>query len=1500
MGGADASAQICFQNTILTTSENGARAVFAADMTGNGATDIITGRRNGSVTIWENDGAPIPTFTPRIINSASDFIRSLYVADLNGNGLPDILSASINDNTIAWYRNNGNNTYTRIVITNQAFGARSVFAADMNGNGHMDVLSASESDNSIRWYKNDGATNPTFDARLVTNQASGASSVYAADINGNGRMDILSSARLGFEVAWYENTGGDNPTFTRRVISTSQRRTESSVAVDMTGNGRMDIVVAATNDDRVSWFENLGGSPPNFAEHLVSDDIGFPVAVQAVDLDGDGHVDVLAAALVEDAIIWFQNNGDSPPTFTKHVILGDLDGASDVFSADVTGDGVPDVLSVSANDNTVAVHRQPRVFNQTTGNSYIRLSQAIMQAGSDDVLIADPIHFDDSCGLFINFLGKAIEVRSTGAIQRSALTSTVMADGAVLEAAPGYGVEFFGTLDVPPGAYASLIGDQVVVAGPVSVGVNGTLDGGPELVLAGLPSLTQRIITEQANGVWSVRAGDINGNGRLDLVSAERLDNRVAWYENLGGLNPTFQRRVIPIVAIDARAVHLADMNNNGHLDILVASFGDNTVAWYQNSGSNPPVFTKRTLTTQANGARSVFAADLTGNGYMDVISASENDNTVAWYRNSGGPNPTFTRHVITDQAIGASSVFAADINGNGLIDIVSAARLGFEIAWYENSGGSNPNFTRRVISTTQNRAEFVVAADIDNDGDIDILSASTTAREIVWFSNNGGSVPSFTEYVIDPDIGQPVSLAVADINENGYLDVVAAALIDNKVFWYENDGTRIPNFTKRVVDEFRDAARTVEIADLDGDGDLDIIAGSSRDDVIAWYQSGLITNIVMDRLGSTIRSPGPLLVSNKSIRMEQTTRLGSDAILSIEGSSDISGRGTFEAPLVSVGGRLRPDQGGSMFVEGNFLNSYLNPVLGREAGSLRIDLSAGPTPTSLQVSQIAALGGGLQVTAPPGLVPQVDQQFPPLLTAAALDPSSPRFDVVFSPVLDVEAPGGIVQGTLVARYSQLGEPGSVSMVAIPLDELLFTTSTFDSQGVPNDAVLADITGGPNGLPNGVLDLVIAVPFIEDIAPNGAIAVLVGSDDADGFGFESVTLYLGPNVDAPTSVEVGDFNQSGRPEIAYANRGDNNGNNNIYFLNVNSSATNKITPSNIDTIQIDPGFQVTDLAVGEILLIGFQRDDLIYGVRGGNTARLFVSTLTGANFVWETCEVDVDDIDSIVPFDRALPGLGQNGLAATNPSNRTVRVFNIVNGDVDNATFVDIPTGDRPRQVLAGRLDDDFFTDLVVLNEGDADGNPGSITLIRGLATGFAPPVNIEITSNPDIPPLPTSIALADLDNDGDLDIVIVAVNEQGERTVRQLRNVSADAGSIGLNFTAATDLPDQPGGKPLLVLSADLDGDNDGVPDDLIVLVDPTANGRGMGQTQNRITLSVPPDDCIADFNNDGSVDFFDLAAFLKAFNNQDPAADLAPPFGEWNFFDVAAYLALFNKGCP
>ena len=133
--------------------------------------------------------------------------RFVVVVELDGDGDMDVLSASLFDAKIAWYENDGSQSFTAHNITTN--GARSVFAIDLDGDGDIDVLSASRNDDKIAWHENNGSQ--SFSSHTITSNAQGERSigiknaVYAVDLDGDGDIDVLSASAGDDKIAWYEN-----------------------------------------------------------------------------------------------------------------------------------------------------------------------------------------------------------------------------------------------------------------------------------------------------------------------------------------------------------------------------------------------------------------------------------------------------------------------------------------------------------------------------------------------------------------------------------------------------------------------------------------------------------------------------------------------------------------------------------------------------------------------------------------------------------------------------------------------------------------------------------------------------------------------------------------------------------------------------------------------------------------------------------------------------------------------------------------------------------------------------------------------------------------------------------------------------------------------------------------------------------------------------------------------------------------------------------------------
>jgi len=162
-------------------------------------------------------------------------------------------------------------------------------------------------------------------------------------------------------------------------------------------------------------------------------------------------------------------------------------------------------------------------------------------------------------------------------------------------------------------------------------------------------------------------------------------------------------------------------------------------IAWYKNDGNG-------NFTTMSVGTKlfvtGVFSADLDGDGSMDVLSTSTSDATVAWFAN-GGTGSFTPRPDLSAGALGVQSIFAADFDSDGDMDVVTCDIFNLGgVTWYSNSGTGS--FTvQPPIDSSAGYPQSVFAADLDDDGNIDVLIASVTGGglpNVVWYRNNGTS----------------------------------------------------------------------------------------------------------------------------------------------------------------------------------------------------------------------------------------------------------------------------------------------------------------------------------------------------------------------------------------------------------------------------------------------------------------------------------------------------------------------------------------------------------------------------------------------------------------------------------------------------------------------------------------------------------------------------------------------------------------------------------------
>jgi hypothetical protein len=792
--------------TTISTSADGAFSVFAADVDGDGDMDLLSASQFDDTIAWyENDGSQ--SFTPHTISMAADGAVSVFAVDVDGDGDMDVLSASLYDNKIAWYENDGSQNFTEHAISTAAVFAISVFAADVDSDGDLDVLSASFGDDTIAWYENDGSQN--FTPHTISMAADFAISVFAADVDGDGDLDVLSASLYDNKIAWYENNGSGG--FMPHTISTSANGATSVFAADVDGDGDLDVLSTSLYDDTIAWYENDGSQ--SFTPHTISTAADGAYSVFAADVDGDGDIDVLSASLYDNKIAWYENDGSQ--SFTPHTISTATDGAFSLFVADVDGDGDLDVLSASGSDDKIAWYENDPGTDDF-GDAPVPYPTTLAEDGARHV----------ATGLT---LGLTRDAESNGAHSVAADADGVDEDGVTFQTMTVGALGAKLTVNVQGAAgkldaWIDFDGDgswggtdeQIFASQDVVVGNNNLTFDVPSSAVAGTTYARFRISTSGGLGVSGAAA-----DGEVEDYQVTISDPVV----NTGHFGV---QNMITTAADGAVSVFAADVDGDGDMDLLSASSYDDTIAWYENDGNQN--FTQHSISTTAVGAQSVFAADVDGDGDMDLLSASAGDDKIAWYNNDGSEN--FTEHTITTAADAAESVFAADVDGDGDMDVLSASVLDDKIAWYENDGSQN--FTLHTITTDADAAVSVFAADVDGDGDIDVLSASVYDDRIAWYENDGSQ--NFTPHTITTLADYALSVFAADVDSDGDLDVLSASLGDSKIAWYENDGSQ--NFTPHTISTAAIWAYSVYAADVDGDGDVDVLSASFFDNKIAWYEN--------------------------------------------------------------------------------------------------------------------------------------------------------------------------------------------------------------------------------------------------------------------------------------------------------------------------------------------------------------------------------------------------------------------------------------------------------------------------------------------------------------------------------------------------------------------------------------------------------------------------------------------------------------------------------------
>ncbi|WP_367388181.1 T9SS type A sorting domain-containing protein [Lewinella sp. LCG006] len=691
-----------------------------------------------------------------------------------------------------------------------------------------------------------------------------------ADIDNDGFKDLLIAGYS--DVVWVRSIDGMGGFAKVSPISTEFIDAGKVAAADFDGDNDVDVVILARSDNNsyeVLYAENTDGLG-SFAEPVALANTAALIFLnlQVLDMDNDGDMDIAYSS--NDNISWLENT-DGQASFTDHYLLGDNQG---FYAVDVDGDNISDIIADFGDDlRAYKLNPDGTLSFLETMNTF-SLNQDFKAGdldddGDNDVVtlfengLTRQIHWYeniDGLGTFSNrqiLLSLPSISGSTNNDQKGLeiidIDNDNLVDVVVFESRSG-GMSWYKNLGSAVFGPEQIVTDQIPTLSSITISDLDN-DGAPDILFTdyalneyswfknqdGLGDFGSRLrISSYAYFINHVDYGDIDGDGDLDLVSSSHADNKVAWYENTNGLGDFSNiQQLISTTTDGARDVFAVDLDGDLDQDVLVsasldASTNEYQLLWFENDGTGT-FTTEHIFETTMEDILRINYADVDNDGDMDVICGQENS-VLALYKNNG--DGTFAPPVVFSETGFAylTSLEVADLDGDGDIDVL-ASYISDEIIWHENVDGLGDLSVKHIIIEDMPSATAISVADLDGDDDNDVLFASRSSSDVGYFLNEDG-LGTFGPKVITSEIPQnPNAIYSMDVDGDGDMDMVAHSSEGQRFIWFPNDGSasfgdpvEISSLIKRISH--------ITSADIDGDGKTDLITSSYDDDQVAWFRN--------------------------------------------------------------------------------------------------------------------------------------------------------------------------------------------------------------------------------------------------------------------------------------------------------------------------------------------------------------------------------------------------------------------------------------------------------------------------------------------------------------------------------------------------------------------------------------------------------------------------------------------------------------------------------------
>ncbi|MDB5253355.1 MAG: cell surface receptor domain protein [Flaviaesturariibacter sp.] len=916
--------------------------------------------------------------------------------------------------------------------------------------------------------------------------------------------------------------------------------------------------------------------------------------------------------------------------------------------------------------------------------------------------------------------------------------------------------------------------------------------------IPGTISFAAKIDLPTGDNPFGIAVGDLDGDGRADVAVACYLSNSVSVYRNTSTPGTvSFAARIDYQTALGPRSVAIGDLNGDGKPDLVTANeFSNNVSVFQNNSGVGSLAFASKVDVVVGSKPFDAAIGDLDGDGKAEIAAVNQGSFTFSVLRNlSAGVALAFAPKIDYGTGADPSGIAIGDLNGDGKPDITVASinsSLHQNLSTAGTISFNGPHFL--FLSPTPFK---IGVADLDNDGRPDLAGANFS-QSTVSLLRNKANEPTISQVSPFSPLAAGATMTIQGTNFTGATAVRIGGV--NATSYTVNSASSITAVVPVTV------SGTVEVSNPYGTGGFDGFVYAGPPTVTSFTPTaggtGTVVTITGTNFpGATSVTFGGMPVGGFSITspttIEATICCGSTGAVAVTNPYGTGSQGGFTyypMPSITSFTPTAAASGATVTITGTDLGAASAVSFGGVAASSFTIVS----PTSITAIVGTGATGDLSVTTPGGIA--LKPGFVILPTVTSFTPATAATGTTvtitgtnFTAATTVRFGGVnassfvVVSSTTITAVVGAGASGSVSIFNSGGSASLagFTylpppTITSISPGIGGTGTVVTITGMNLGGASAVsfggvqaMNITVLSPTqvtaVVGAGASGQVSVTApgGSVTGASFRFSPIPLITsfapaaGP-VGTTVTVTGANFNPTATANTAYVG---------------GVKATITAATANTITLQVPVGAAYGALTITTGALTAASDRPFNTTFPGGGA-------FTASSFAGRTALAVGETPISVLAAD--LDADGKPDLIGVNNASHTISIFRNTTsgGALSFAARVDIPAGNRPHDVRAADMDGDGRLDLVCLNSNPVDnGDESGITVLRNTTTGttisFAPRVFVPSGFNP------TDLVLADLDLDGKPDISVPIGNEGnfGRHNVMVFRNLTT--GSV-INFFQA------------------------------------------------------------------------------------------------------------------